>query len=479
MNFVDKSILMVSSEAVPFAKSGGLGDVMGALPKELKAQGVNIRVILPLYKTVKDVYGDSLEFLEAYGVGLSWRVEHCGLFRMEYEGVTFYFIDNEKYFRRDNLYGYGDDAERFAYFSKAVLDSLPHMEDFQPDILHCNDWQTAMVPVFLKTVYAQAESYSHLRTVFTIHNIEYQGRYGMEMLGDLLGIDQRDAGLVRLDGDLNMMKGAVIACDKLTTVSPTYAQEILYAFYGKGMQNILRENEYKLRGILNGIDQTLFDPENDPNLTAGYRVGSMKGKKQNKAALQEELGLEVAANVPLIGMVGRLVEHKGIGLVRQAYDQIIEAGAQLVILGTGSKSYEDFFKSKAWAYGGKAATVTAFSGALANRIYAGADLFLMPSVSEPCGLSQMIALRYGAVPIVRETGGLADSVIAYNPQTGKGNGITFASIDAGDMMDAVRRALELYRDKKQWSKLVRNGMKSDHSWKKSTEEYLRLYESIQ
>jgi len=469
---------MISSEGVPFAKSGGLGDVIGALPKELKEQGVNVRVILPLYKTVKDTYGDQLKFIEAYGVGLSWRVEHCGLFQTEYEGVTFYFIDNEKYFRRDSLYGYGDDAERFAYFSKAVLESIPRMADFDPEILHCNDWQTAMVPVFLKTVFAQSEYYSRLRTVFTIHNIEYQGRYGMELLGDLLGIDQSYAGLLRLDGDLNMMKGAIVACDKLTTVSPTYAQEILYPFYGKGMQDILRENQYKLCGILNGIDTALFDPETDPNLKIRYNEDSVERKVENKLALQEALGLEVDPRIPLIGMVGRMVEHKGIGMVREAYDAIISEGAQIAILGTGSKSYEDFFKGKAWSHRGKAATVTAFSGPLANKIYAGADLFLMPSVSEPCGLAQMIALRYGTIPIVRETGGLADSVIPYNPQTGEGNGVTFASINAWDMFDAVRRAIRLYNDQEQWSRLVRNAMRADYSWKKSTGEYVQMYQSI-
>lgn len=473
-----KNVLMISSEGVPFAKSGGLGDVIGALPKELAKQGVNVRVILPLYKTIKDTYGEQLKFIEAYGVGLSWRMEHCGLFQTEYEGVTFYFIDNEKYFRRDGLYGYGDDAERFAYFSKAVLESIPHMTDFDPEILHCNDWQTAMVPVFLKTLFQQSEYYGRLKTVFTIHNIEYQGRYGMELLGDLLGIGQEYAGLLRLDGDLNMMKGALVACDKLTTVSPTYAQEIMYPFYGKGMQDILRENQYKLCGILNGIDTELFNPKTDSNLKVRYDIDSINLKKENKLALQEALGLNVDSEIPLIGMVGRMVEHKGIGMVREAYDAIISEGAQLIILGTGSKSYEDFFKAKAWAHGGNAATITAFSGPLANQIYAGADLFLMPSISEPCGLAQMIALRYGTIPIVRETGGLADSVIPYNPQTGEGNGVTFASISAWDMFDAIRRAVKLYHDQKQWPRLLDNAMKSDYSWEASTRQYIQMYQSI-
>ena len=473
-----KNVLIISSEGVPFAKSGGLGDVIGALPKELKAQGVNVRVILPLYKTVKDTYGDQLKFIESYAVPLSWRMEHCGLFETEYEGVTFYFIDNEKYYRRDSFYGYGDDAERFAFFSKAVLESIPKMNGFEPEILHCNDWQTAMIPVYLKTVFRGSEYYSKFRTVFTIHNIEYQGRYGMELLGDLLGIDQAYAGLLRLDGDLNMMKGAVVACDKLTTVSPTYAQEILYPFYGKGMQDIIRENEYKLVGILNGIDVGLFNPETDKNLAARYTAETVDRKVQNKMALQEALGLEVNADIPMIGMVGRLVEHKGIGMVREAYDAIIAAGAQIVLLGTGSKSYEDFFKSKAWAYQGKAATVTAFSGPLANKIYAGSDLFLMPSVSEPCGLAQMISLRYGTIPIVRETGGLADSVAPFNPETGEGVGITFASINAWDMLDAIHRGIKLFHDKDQWNKLVQNAMAADNSWSKSTGEYIDMYNSI-
>ncbi len=344
--------------------------------------------------------------------------------------------------------------------------------------MHCSEWQTALVPVFLKTVYRGNEYFSKFKTVFTIHNIEYQGRYGMELLSDMFGIDGRDAGLLRMDGDLNLMKAAIVACDKLTTVSPTYAQELLYPFYGRGLQDIIRENEYKLSGILNGIDVSLFNPSKDQTLAANYTLSTFSKKAKNKAALQKELGLAEDESAPLIGMVGRLVEHKGIGLVREAYDTILEEGAQLVILGTGSESYENFFKGKAWAYQGRAAAVTAFAGSLANRIYAGADLFLMPSISEPCGLAQMIALRYGTIPIVRETGGLADSVFAYNPETEKGNGITFASINAWDMMDAVRRGIAFYRQPEQWKKIVKNAMKSDFSWKKSSKEYVCLYQSL-
>lgn len=472
------NVLFISSEAVPFAKSGGLGDVIGALPRELQKQGVEVRVMLPLYQTIKENYADRLKFIEAYGVGLSWRIEHCGLFELEHDGVRFYFLDNEKYFRREGYYGYYDDAERFAWFSKAALDSIAHLPGDRPEILHCSEWQTALVPVFLKTVYRGNEYFSKFKTVFTIHNIEYQGRYGMELLSDMFGIDGRDAGLLRMDGDLNLMKAAIVACDKLTTVSPTYAQELLYPFYGRGLQDIIRENEYKLSGILNGIDVSLFNPSKDQTLAANYTLSTFSKKAKNKAALQKELGLAEDESAPLIGMVGRLVEHKGIGLVREAYDAILEEGAQLVILGTGSESYENFFKGKAWAYQGRAAAVTAFAGSLANRIYAGADLFLMPSISEPCGLAQMIALRYGTIPIVRETGGLADSVSAYNPETEKGNGITFASINAWDMMDAVRRGIAFYRQPEQWKKIVKNAMKSDFSWKKSSKEYVCLYQSL-
>ncbi|WP_130863770.1 glycogen synthase GlgA [Bacilliculturomica massiliensis] len=471
------NVLFISTEAAPFAKSGGLGDVIGALPAELMRQGAEVRVMLPLYKSIHDKYMSQMTYVTNYEVALSWRRQYCGLFQMEYGGVTFYFIDNEYYFKRDGYYGYYDDGERFAWFSKACLETLKHIS-FDPDILHCSEWQTAMTPVYLKTLYRSAPGYDRLRTVFTIHNIEYQGVFGPETLSDLFGLDKRDAGLVTWRKDVNVMKGAVVACDKLTTVSPTYAEEIRYPFYGRGLEDIIRENDYKLSGIRNGIDTVLFNPAKDKLIPVNYTFKTIAKKKQNKQALQERLGLAVCEETPIIAMVGRLAEHKGIDLVIRTFDDLMRNQVQFVLLGTGEKRYEDFFNMKAYDYGDRAAAVTAFSTDLANLIYAGSDLFLMPSISEPCGLSQMIAMRYGTIPVVRETGGLKDSVDPYNPKTGKGNGVTFASVNAHDMLNAVERALELYGDKTHWKKLVGNAMKSDFSWKESAERYAELYDSL-
>lgn len=471
------NVLLISTEAVPFAKSGGLGDVIGALPAELLRQGVDARVMLPLYQSINEAYGSQLQYVTNYEVTLSWRRQYCGLFQLEYEGVTFYFIDNEQYFKRPEYYGYFDDGERFAWYSRACLETLKHLS-FEPDVLHCSEWQTAMVPVYLKTLYREEPGYDSLRTVFTIHNIEYQGIMGRETLQELLGLDEKDAGLVTYDGNINMMKGAIVTCDKLSTVSPSYAEEILYPFYGRGLEHILQENQYKLCGILNGIDQNLYNPDKDDKIAAKYSIKKADNKKLNKIDLQRRMGLAEDSGVPLIGMVGRLVDHKGLDLVLRTFDDMMKEPVQFVLLGTGERKYEDFFCQKAMQYGGRAAAVTAFSGELANQIYAGADLFLMPSVSEPCGLAQMIALRYGTIPIVRTTGGLRDSVQAYNPEKGTGNGICFSSVNAHDMLYAVTRGLELYRDEKQWKKLMKNAMNSDFSWKKSAAKYIDLYESL-
>lgn len=471
------NVLFISTEAAPFAKSGGLGDVIGALPAELKNQGVDARVMLPLYKGIHDKYSSEMTFLTNYEVALSWRRQYCGVFQMEYQGVTFYFIDNEQYFKRDDYYGFYDDGERFAWYSKACLETLKHIA-FEPDILHCSEWQTGMVPVYLKTLYREDLGYSRLRTVFTIHNIEYQGVFGPETLSDLFGLDQKDAGLVLYNRDINIMKGAIVSCDRLTTVSPTYAQEIRYPFYGRRLENIILENEYKLSGIINGIDVKLFNPAKDKLIAANYTLKTIEKKKWNKKFLQEFMGLAVDETIPIVGMVGRLVEHKGIDLVMRTFDDLMKSRIQFVMLGTGDKHYEDFFNMKSYDYGNRAAVITTFSGDLANRIYAGADLFLMPSISEPCGLSQMIALRYGAIPVVRETGGLKDSIQAYNPDTGKGNGVTFATVNAHDMLYAVTRALALFNDETQRKKIIVNGMKSDFSWKKSAQAYIEIYEDI-
>ncbi|MEG1929780.1 MAG: glycogen synthase GlgA [Anaerovorax sp.] len=471
------NILFVSTEASPFAKSGGLGDVVGSLPKALNNKDIEVRVILPLYKSIKERYQDELLFLGEFQVSLSWRNPYCGIFQMEYEGVTFYFVDNEQYFNRDAYYGYFDDGERFAYFSKAVLDSLPYM-DFKPDILHCSDWESALVPVYLKTLFKHDERYATLKTVFTIHNIEYQGRFDGAILMDVLGIPEVFRSILDYKGDVNYMKGAVVTCDKLTTVSPSYAEEITYPFYGRGLEGIIKENEYKLCGILNGIDTKLFNPTRDKTIASKYSKSSPEKKVLNKLALQRKLGFEEDEKIPMIGMIGRLVAHKGIDLVENVFDEIMAEKVQLVVLGSGEPKYENFFDGKAMEYSGKMAMIKGFSGGLANEIYAGADLFLMPSLSEPCGLAQMISARYGTISIVRQTGGLQDSILPYNPITKEGNGITFISVNAHDMLGAIKRAIALYWDKPNWKILMQNAFKTDFSWKKSSLEYIRIYEEL-
>jgi starch synthase len=471
------NILFISTEAEPFAKSGGLGDVIGSLPRELNRLGTDARVMLPLYKSIHHKYQAKMKFIRDFTVMLSWRSQYCGIYQMEYEGVTFYFIDNEQYFNRDAYYGYYDDGERFAYYSKAALEALAFL-DFTPDILHCSEWQTALVPVYLKTLFKGEPSLSRLRTIFTIHNIEYQGKFDGGILHDLLGITEADRGILENDGAVNYMKGAIVTCDRLTTVSKSYAEEITYPFYGRGLENIIKENRYKLSGILNGIDTNLYNPYKDPCIPAKYSKNNPAKKLDNKIALQKSLGLAEAPDTPVLAMIGRLADHKGIDLVISVFDEIMREKLQFVLLGTGEAKYEDFFVKKAGVYKNRMSVSTKFSAELASRIYAGADLFLMPSVSEPCGLAQMISLRYGTIPIVRETGGLKDSIVPYNPDTGKGNGISFGSVNAQDMLGALKRAVSLYWDKEQWPIIVNNGMNTDFSWKTSSKEYLKLYKEM-
>lgn len=471
------NILFISTEAEPFAKSGGLGDVIGSLPGELNKLGADARVMLPLYETIRKNYGKSMKFVGDFSVKLSWRQQYCGIFQMEYEGVTFYFLDNEQYFKRDAYYGYYDDGERFAYYSKAALDALEFI-DFLPDILHCSEWQTALVPVFLKTLFKENAFYNRFRTVFTIHNIEYQGKFDSGILQDLLGLSEAERGILEYDGAINYMKGAVVTCDRLTTVSQSYAEEITYPFYGKGLEKIIKENRYKLSGILNGIDTKLYNPFRDPCIPVKYSKNNPVKKLDNKIELQSSLGLDADPEVPVISMIGRLAEHKGIDLVTAVFDELMEEKLQFVLLGTGEAKYEEFFRRKSLEYPGRMSVNTKFSAELASRIYAGSDLFLMPSISEPCGLAQMISLRYGTIPIVRETGGLKDSIEPYNPEAGTGNGITFSSVNAQDMIGAIKRAIKFYWDKEKWEILVSNGMKTDFSWKISSKEYIRLYKEI-
>ena len=471
-------LLYVTSEAYPFCKTGGLADVAGSLPPALAAEGVETAVILPLYDKIGPQWREKMTFRRYIYVDLGWRHEYCGLFSLHDRGVTWYFVDNEKYFRRGRLYGEFDDGERFAFFSKAVVDLLPSL-DWMPDILHCNDWQTALVPIYYRLFYANNDWYSGIKTLFTIHNIQYQGQYGFEILEDVFGIPKSEQSLLEYNDCVNLMKGAIESANWVSTVSPTYAKEILDPWFAHKLDPILRERAWKLSGILNGIDVVGYDPATDKNLYETYDAKHLEGKAVNKAKLQERLGLAVDPDVPLIGMVTRLVSHKGLDLVCETLDAFMGKDVQFVVLGKGDAKYETFFEYAKQRYGGRMAVYLGYSEQLAMQIYAGADLFLMPSKSEPCGLSQMIAMRYGAVPIVRETGGLKDTVHAYEAWNGQGNGFTFANYNAGDMCHVICEAIDLYHDNKgAYAMLQQRGMTADFSWTRSAQEYRHIYESI-
>ena len=466
-------ILFCSSEVVPFAASGGLGDVAGSLPKSLNAEGQDVRVILPLYGKIKEKYSEDLKFIDSFNVSLGWRNQYCGLFTMEQNGVTYYLLDNEFYFNRPNLYGYGDDGERFAFYSKAILESLLHL-DFEPDIIHANDWQSALVTLYINVYYRHIQKFQKIKTVFTIHNIAYQGQYGYNMIADTLGLPQEWAHHAEYNGDTNFMKAAIENADKVTTVSPTYAQEILDPWFAHGLDPILREKQHKLWGILNGIDYESYNPKTDKIIVKNFHADAfIKNKAVCKKELRSLFNLEEDGS-PIISMVTRLVGHKGVDIIVQAMQGLIDKGYQVVVLGTGESQYEEFFRDLAARYPGRVGVEIAFIPALSRKIYAGSDMFLMPSKSEPCGLSQMIALRYGTVPIVRETGGLKDSV--KDSQDGVGNGFTFANYSADELYGACMRAYEGYQDTKGWRVLVKRAMQSDCSWKNSAKEYIRMYE---
>jgi starch synthase len=473
-------ILYATSEAAPFCKTGGLADVAGSLPPALAAAGAEVAVILPLYQKVREQIGRELEFLGYDYVDLAWRHSYCGVFRLIRRGVTWYFLDNEQYFQRPELYGYLDDGERFGFFSHAVVRMLPHLS-FWPDVIHCNDWQTALIPVYLKDDGVREDRLRSIRTVLSVHNIEYQGRYGLETLGDLFGLDHgwADDGTILMNGDVNLLKAAILCADAVNAVSPTYAEELKYAYFAHGMESIMRRCSYKLSGVLNGIDTVRYDPASDPNLAVHYDAGNVSGKAADKAQLQRVMGLQEAPEVPVIGMVSRLVSHKGLDLVCEVFHDIMELPAQLVVLGKGDQKYEEFFRWAARQYPGRMAARLDYSEEVAMTIYGGADLFLMPSRSEPCGLSQMIAMRYGAVPVVRETGGLKDTVHPYEAWRDSGNGFTFASYSSGDMLYVIREAVKLYRDSPDaFARLRLRGMEEDFSWKRSAGRYLHIYESI-
>ncbi|MCI2057435.1 MAG: glycogen synthase GlgA [Oscillibacter sp.] len=473
-------ILYATSEATPFCKTGGLADVAGSLPPALAAAGAETAVILPLYQKVKEKFGGEMEFVCFDYVDLAWRHAYCGLFRMERAGVTWYFLDNEQYFLRPDLYGYMDDGERFGFFSRAVVRMLPHLS-FWPEVIHCNDWQTALIPIYLKDDGVRDDRYRRIRTVLSVHNIEYQGRYGLETLGDLFGLDHgwADDGTILMDGDVNLLKGAILCADAVNAVSPTYAEELKYAYYAHGMESIMRRCSYKLSGVLNGIDTVRYDPETDPLLVAHYHAGNVSNKAQNKAQLQKLLGLQEVPDVPIIGIVSRLVTHKGLDLICEVLHDMMELPVQVAVLGKGDYKYEEFFRWATRQYPGRLSARLDYSEELATMIYSGADLFLMPSRSEPCGLSQMIAMRYGTVPIVRETGGLKDTVHPYEAWRDSGNGFTFASYHSGDMLYVIRQAVSLYRDNPEaFRRLQERGMEADFSWNRSAKQYLAIYASI-
>ncbi len=474
------NILYVTSEAAPFCKTGGLADVAGSLPQALAKGGDRVSVILPLYQTVADKWQQELTFVKWTYVRLAWRSVYCGLFSLEREGVTWYFVDNEYYFKRTDLYGYYDDAERFGFFSRAVTELLRELPE-RPDVVHCNDWQSALVPIYIHDEAVRDDFYKGFRTVITIHNIEYQGRYGRELLGDLFGLAPGwyDGGTLAYEEDINLLKGAIINSDAVTTVSPTYAQELKYAYFAHGLENVIAMCDSKLHGVLNGIDTKSYDPRRDESLIATYGPGKLAGKAKDKEQLQQTMGLQVKPDTPIIAMVSRLVPHKGLDLVCETLDSIMEKDVQFVVLGKGEAQYETFFNYACQRYPGRVAVYLGYSDALAREIYAGADLLLMPSKSEPCGISQMIAMRYGTVPIVRETGGLTDTVHAYQSWNGEGNGFSFANYNAGDMCHVVCEAIDLYHDNPTaFHTLQKRGMTEDFSWKRSAEAYHNIYQSL-
>ena len=467
-----KKILFVASEAAPFIATGGLAEVIGSLSKALaKEDRYDVRVIIPLYQDIKKEYRKDFRFIGNIFVPLSWRNQYCGIFEYVKDNVTFYFVDNEYYFKRPGCYGYYDDGERFAFFCRSVMEILGFL-NFYPDILHCHDWQAALAAIYLKTIYCFRPEYQFIRAVFTIHNIEYQGQYSLDILEDLFGISYRYQYLVEYDRCINLMKGAIECCEQFTTVSPTYAGEIKDPYYSHGLDPIVRRNEFKLCGILNGIDPDYYNPETDRALFANYNAEDTAGKAVCKEELQRMLNLPVKPETPIIAMITRLVSHKGLDLVKEVIEQALRQDIQFVLLGTGDSMYENYFSDLARRYQGKVVSIISFNSDLSRKIYSGADIFLMPSKSEPCGLSQMIASRYGTVAIVRETGGLRDSISPYGAG---GNGFTFHDYNAYDMLYVINEAIGVYHNKDEWKHLMHKAMTTDFTWAKSAKYYEGLY----
>lgn len=472
-------VLFAAAECAPFLKTGGLADVTGSLPGALCDQGMDVRVIMPDYSAIQQRYKDKMTLIAEISVPVGWRNAYCGVKELKLYGITYYFLDNEQYFKRGSAYGYGDDGERFAFFCRAVLEALPII-DFYPDVIHCHDWHTGMIPALLKHHYWNAAAYGAIKTVYTIHNLQYQGNYPYESLGDLFGLPEwlftPDA--VEFYGQVSFMKAGIQLADRVTTVSPSYAGEICTPQFGYAMDGVLRSKGDRLIGIVNGIDASSYDPSKDHQLAVPYRM-SLEKKEQNKLALQEELGLQVSAEIPLIGLVGRLVEQKGLHLVLDKIDELLQSEkVQVVLLGSGDGEMEHAFREAERRNRGKLISWIGFDDGLARRIYAASDLFLMPSLFEPCGISQLLALRYGSLPIVREVGGLKDTVQSYNEMTGEGNGFSFASYNSDDMLYTIRRALRIWSDPLHRVRLVQKALKGDYSWGQSAKQYGELYSQL-
>jgi len=473
-------IVFVSAEVDPFVKTGGLGEVVGSLPAFLHKHGVDVRVIMPKYSIIAEHFQTEFQHLAQFDVQVAWRKQYCGLEEMEYQGIHYYFLDNEYYFSRPQVYGEYDDAERFAFFSRAALESLIHIPGFKPDIIHCHDWHTALIPLMLKEFYGREPLYYPIKTIFTIHNLKYQGIFPPEVLGDIVGFGSEyfEENALEFYGAVNFMKGALLAADRITTVSPTYAEEIKDPYYGEKLDGLLRKRSDYLIGILNGIDYDVYDPLNDPYLVMPYHNVAL-AKDENKKHLQQVMGLPIQAEQAVLGMVTRLVDQKGLDLLVHVMEEILALDVQLVILGTGDRRYEEMLRYFASRYPRKLAVKLEFSDKMAREIYSGADMFLMPSRFEPCGISQMIAMRYGTIPIVRETGGLKDTVMPYNEVTGAGNGFSFVNYNAHEFLFTVQYALKLYQEEKPvWEKLRQNALTSDFGWDRSANAYIKIYESL-
>ena len=474
-------ILFAASECVPFVKTGGLADVVGALPKEIMKAGEEVRVILPLYKAIDQKWRDQMELVVSFYVNLGWRHQYVGILKLEFEGTIFYFVDNQQYFGRDYIYGMGgDEGERFAFFCRAVLEALPKI-DYIPDVLHCHDWQTGLIPVLLTAQYKHLEFYKDIRTVYTIHNLQYQGIFPIGHVEELLSLGDwaYTSNTLEFFGMCSFMKGGLVFADEITTVSPTYSLEIQTAYYGERLDGLLRSRVDHLTGILNGIDTVDYDPEHDPAIARNYTADTFALKVENKIALQQELGLRVDSSIPMIGMVSRLSGQKGLDLVECVLGEIMNTGAQLVVLGMGESKYVDLFSWAQWKYPGQVSACFQMNHTLAHKIYAACDLFLMPSMFEPCGLSQLISLRYGTLPITRETGGLRDTVLAYNKFTGEGNGFTFLNYNAHDMLHVIEQAVTMYHnDRELFNKIAVRAMRGLYGWDQSAHKYVDLYRKL-